>query len=73
VDTKQKTTEQDAFQYWRRSARKSRRERIRNTVIREMMEVEEKNFIERIKQKRLWNGKQKAGEGKAGPWEHGWY
>jgi hypothetical protein len=42
VDTKQKTTEQDACQYWRRSARKSRRERIRNTVVREMMEVEKK-------------------------------
>jgi hypothetical protein len=28
--------------YWRRSARKSRRERIRNTVIREMMEMEKK-------------------------------
>jgi hypothetical protein len=26
--------------YWRRSATKSRRERIRNTVIREMMKVE---------------------------------
>jgi hypothetical protein len=28
--------------YWRRSARKSKRERIRNSVIREMMKVGKK-------------------------------
>jgi uncharacterized protein YdeI (YjbR/CyaY-like superfamily) len=33
--------------YWKRSTRKSRRERIRNTVIREIMEVE-KTILERI-------------------------
>jgi hypothetical protein len=48
--------------YWRRSARKSRRERIRNTVIREMMEVG-KTIIERIEQKQLqWYGHKKRME-----------
>jgi hypothetical protein len=42
--------------YWRRSARKSRRERIRNTVITEMMEVEN-TILERIEQKQIqWYG-----------------
>jgi hypothetical protein len=42
--------------YWRWSARKSRGERIRNIVIREMMEVE-KTILERIEQKQLqWYG-----------------
>jgi hypothetical protein len=42
--------------YWRHSARKSRRERIRNTVIREMMKVE-KTILGRIEQKQLqWCG-----------------
>jgi hypothetical protein len=37
---------------WRRSARKSRRERIRKTVIREKMKME-KTILERIEQKQL--------------------
>jgi hypothetical protein len=42
--------------YWRRSARKSRRERIRNTVTSEVMEME-KIILERIEQKQLqWYG-----------------
>jgi hypothetical protein len=42
--------------YWRRSARKSRRERIRNRVISEMMEVEKK-ILERTEQRQLqWYG-----------------
>jgi hypothetical protein len=43
--------------YWRRSVRKSRRQRIRNTVIIEMRELEKKNILERIEQKQLqWYG-----------------
>jgi hypothetical protein len=42
--------------YWRCSARKSRRERIINRVISEMMEVE-RTILERIEQKQLqWYG-----------------
>jgi hypothetical protein len=38
--------------YWRRSASKSRREGIRNTVIREMMEVE-KTILDRTEHEQL--------------------
>jgi hypothetical protein len=42
--------------FWRRSARKSREEKIRNVTIREIMEVR-KNILEVIKEKRLrWFG-----------------
>jgi hypothetical protein len=38
--------------FWRRSARKSRKETIRNVTIREVMEVR-KNILEVIEEKRL--------------------
>jgi hypothetical protein len=42
--------------FWRRSARKSRKEKVRNVTIRESMEVE-KNILEVIEEKRLrWFG-----------------
>jgi hypothetical protein len=42
--------------FWRRSARKSRKEKVRNVTIREVMEVG-KNILEVIKDKRLrWFG-----------------
>jgi hypothetical protein len=42
--------------FWRRSARKSRKEEVRNITIREMMEVG-KNILEVIEEKRLlWFG-----------------
>jgi hypothetical protein len=54
--TKQNKLLAAEMDYWRRSARKSRRERIRNTVIREMMEVE-KTILERMERKQLqWYG-----------------
>jgi hypothetical protein len=47
------TTEMD---FWRRSARKSRKEKVRNVTIREVMEVR-KNILEVIEEKRLrWFG-----------------
>jgi hypothetical protein len=49
----------DTYQYiyfWRRSARKSRKEKVRNVTIREVMEVR-KNILEVIEEKRLrWFG-----------------
>jgi hypothetical protein len=48
--------------YWRLSARKSRRERIRNIVNKEMTEVE-KTILERIEQKQLqWHAHMKRME-----------
>jgi hypothetical protein len=42
--------------FWRRSARKSRKEKVRNGTIREIMEVK-KNILEVIEEKRLrWFG-----------------
>jgi hypothetical protein len=42
--------------FWRRSARKSRKEKVRNVTIREIMEVG-KNILEVIEEKRLrWFG-----------------
>jgi hypothetical protein len=42
--------------FWRRSARKSRKEKVRNVTIREVMEVR-KNIFEVIEEKRLrWFG-----------------
>jgi hypothetical protein len=42
--------------FWRRSARKSRKEKVRNVTIREGMEVR-KNILEVIEEKRLrWFG-----------------
>jgi hypothetical protein len=42
--------------FWRRSARKSRKEKVRNGTIREIMEVG-KNILEVIEEKRLrWFG-----------------
>jgi hypothetical protein len=42
--------------FWRRSARKSRKEKFRNVTIREIMEVR-KNILEVIEEKRLrWFG-----------------
>jgi hypothetical protein len=38
--------------FWRRSARKSRKEKVRNVTIREIMEVG-KNILEVIEEKRL--------------------
>jgi hypothetical protein len=38
--------------FWRRSARKSRKEKVRNVTIREVMEVR-KNILEVIEEKRL--------------------
>jgi hypothetical protein len=42
--------------FWRRSARESRKEKVRNGTIREIMEVR-KNILEVIEEKRLpWFG-----------------
>jgi hypothetical protein len=42
--------------FWRRSARKSRKEKVRNVTIREVMEVR-KNIVEVIEEKQLrWFG-----------------
>jgi hypothetical protein len=42
--------------FWRRSARKSRKEKVRNGTIREIMEVR-KNILEEVEEKRLrWFG-----------------
>jgi hypothetical protein len=38
--------------FWRRSARKSRKEKVRNVTIREIMEVQ-KNILEVTEEKRL--------------------
>jgi hypothetical protein len=44
------------MEYWRISARKSRKEKVRNVTIREIMEVE-KNILEVTEEKRLrWFG-----------------
>jgi hypothetical protein len=44
------------MEFWRRSARKSRKEKVRNVTIREIMEVG-KNILEEIEEKRLrWFG-----------------
>jgi hypothetical protein len=49
--------------FWRRSARKSRKEKVRNGTIREVMEVR-KNILEVIEEKRLrWFGNVKRTPG----------
>jgi hypothetical protein len=53
--------------FWRRSARKSRKEKVRNVTIREIMEVG-KNILEVIEQKRLrWFGHVKRMPGNRQP------
>jgi hypothetical protein len=55
MDTKH-TTGKQIIENWRRSARKSRKEKFRNGTIREIMEVG-KNILEVIEEKRLrWFG-----------------
>jgi hypothetical protein len=57
MDTKHTTDEQiTEIDFWRRSARKSRKEKVRNVAIREIMEVR-KNILEVTEEKRLrWFG-----------------
>jgi hypothetical protein len=55
MDTKHTTANkllETEMDFWRRSARKSRKEKVRNGTIRAIMEVG-KNIIEAIEEKRL--------------------
>jgi hypothetical protein len=53
MDTKHTTGKQTAeMNFWKRSARKSRKEEVRNVTIREIMEVG-KNILEVTEEKRL--------------------
>jgi hypothetical protein len=57
MDTKHTTCKQTAeMDFWKRSARKSRKAEVRNVTIRDIMEVE-KSILEVTEEKRLrWFG-----------------